>query len=348
MKGNNVRLPGRGIIALIVLGVVVACVAAVWWIRLPSAKVYSGPMEKCALGVFPSIFSLFIWVAEDQNYFRKNGLDLTMTEYDSGVSAVKNLLEGKVEIATAADSVMVSNIFDAPDLRILAVIDAVDDIRVIGRKDHGVHQLSDLKGKRIGLMRKSPSEFFLYRLLAMDGIPSQDVEIVDLSPAQQFEGITRGELDAVIVWQPFNHKILKALGANGVSLPGQSKQHFYWLLICKNKLIQTRPEVVRRFLSALLMAENFVIEKETESKRIAGRRLGFDIPYVDSIWKNNQFGVSLPQALILTMEDQARWMMSSGLTKKTEIPDFLDLTHLEALKTLKPEAISIIHGQQTP
>jgi NitT/TauT family transport system substrate-binding protein len=266
-----------------------------------------------------------------------------MTEYDSGVSAVNNLIEGKVEIATAADSVLVSNILDAPDLMILGVIDAVEDIRVIGRKDHGVHQLSDLKGKRIGLMRKSSSEFFLDRLLAMEGIPSQDVKIFNLSPSQQVEAITRGELDAVVIWQPFNRQILQALGTNAVIFSAQSKQDFYWLLISKNKLIHEQPEVVRRFLSALLMAENFVKGNETESKKIAMRRLGFDMPYLESIWKNNKFNVSLPQGLLLTMEDQARWLISSGLTKKTEIPDFLDFVYMQGLETLKPEAVSIIH-----
>jgi NitT/TauT family transport system substrate-binding protein len=322
--------------------VLISGTIATWTFRSQAPK-FSGPLEKLALGVFPSLYSLFIWVAEDQDFFKKNGLDLAMTEYDSGVSAVNNLIEGKVEIATAADSVLVSNILDAPDLMILGVIDAVEDIRVIGRKDHGVHQLSDLKGKRIGLMRKSSSEFFLDRLLAMEGIPSQDVKIFNLSPSQQVEAITRGELDAVVIWQPFNRQILQALGTNAVIFSAQSKQDFYWLLISKNKLIHEQPEVVRRFLSALLMAENFVKGNETESKKIAMRRLGFDMPYLESIWKNNKFNVSLPQGLLLTMEDQARWLISSGLTKKTEIPDFLDFVYMQGLETLKPEAVSIIH-----
>ncbi len=207
--------------------------------------------EKLALGVYPSVFSLFIWVAEDQDFFKKNGLDLAITEYDSGVSAVKNLMDGKVEIATAADFVLVSNILDAPDLRILAAIDAVDDIRLIGRRDHGVNQLSDLKGKKIGLMRKSAAEFFMDRLLMMEGIPSKDVQVVNLSPSQQFSAITQGELDAVMVWQPYNHKILQALGTVAVNLPAQSKQDFYWLLISKDEFIRTRSDTVLRFLRRL-------------------------------------------------------------------------------------------------
>jgi len=332
----------RILLSLVVIIVLISGTIAMWTFHSQKPR-FSGPPEKLALGVVPSVFSLFIWVAEDQDFFGKNGLVLTMTEYDSGVSAVKDLMEGKVEIATAGDFVLVRNIFDAPDLTILVVIDAVDDIRVIGRKDHGVHQISDLKGKRIGLMRKSSSEFFLDRLLAMEGIPSQDVKIFNLSPSQQVEAITRGELDAVVIWQPFNHEILQALGASAVNLPAQSKQDLYWLLISKNKLIHERPEVVRRFLSALLMAENFVKGNETETMKIAMRRLGFDMPYLESIWKNNKFKVSLPQALLLTMEDQARWLISSGLTNKTEIPDFLDFVYMQGLETLKPEAVTIIH-----
>lgn len=332
----------RIIIAIALVLVTITCAVAIWWTR-PTTVKFAGPTEKLALGVFPSVFSLFIWVAEAKDFFKKNGLELAITEYDSGVSAVKNLMDGKVEIATAADSVLVSNISNAPDLRILATIDAVDDIRLIGRKDHGINQLSDLKGKKIGLMRKSPAEFFLDRLLMMEGMSSADVMIINLSPSRQLESITRGELDAVLVWQPYNHKILHALGTNAFNLSAQSKQDFYWLLISKDEFIRTRSDTIRRFLSALLMAEDFVKENETESKKIAMKRLGYDMPYLESIWKNNKFNVSLPQGLLLTMEDQTRWMVSSQLTGNTEIPDFLDVVYTQGLETLKPEAVSMIH-----
>ena len=214
---------------------------------------------------------------------------------------------------------------------------------MVARKDHGIEQLSDLKGKRVGVMRGSQAEFLLARLLTLKSIPSQDVVVVDLSPSQQITSLENGEIDAAIVWEPFVQKLKDALGKNAVILPGQSGQDLYWVLVCKDEFINRQPMVVQRFLSALLTAERFIVSNESEAKAIVVQKLGLDPPYLDLVWTTTRFKVLLPQAMLLTMEDQARWLISSGLTKKTEIPDFLDFVYMQGLETLKPEAVTIIH-----
>jgi len=101
--------------------------------------------------------------------------------------------------------------------------------------------------------------------------------------------------------------------------------------------------MVKRLLSALLRAEVFVTSNQDEAKAIVARRLGFEMPYLDALWKGSRFKVSLPQELLLAMEDQSRWLMSAGLTDRTEVPDFLDLIYLDGLKAINPEAVSTIH-----
>ena len=54
------------------------------------------------------------------------------------------------------------------------------------------------------------------------------------------------------------------------------------------------------------------------------------------LWPRYQFSPSLDQSLIAAMEDEARWMISNGLTPEKQVPDFYEL-HLSwmALKTSK-------------
>jgi NitT/TauT family transport system substrate-binding protein len=53
--------------------------------------------------------------------------------------------------------------------------------------------------------------------------------------------------------------------------------------------------------------------------------------------------LTLPQALLLAMEDQARWMIENKLTSQTAIPNYFDYIYLDGLKAVKPEAVTIIH-----
>jgi len=72
------------------------------------------------------------------------------------------------------------------------------------------------------------------------------------------------------------------------------------------------------------------------------RRLNLDESYMEAAWTQNNFSVSLEQSLILTMEDEARWMINNGLTAEKQVPNILNSIFEDALKTLKPQAVDII------
>lgn len=331
------------IILMTTLGFVAASVAlAIWTTREPALKV-TGPSAKIRLGTIPAELSTLIWVAENRGYFAEHGLDVTTTVYEAGAIAIKDFFADKLDIITAGDFVFVVNSFNRPDIRIFGVIDEYDNLRVIARKDRGIKLLSDLKGKRVGVLKGSQAEFCLARLLLLNEISSQDIHVVDLSPTQQISAIENGTIDAALGWEPYVQKLKEVLRTNAIGFPAQSGQKLYWALITSDGMIKTQPLVLQRFLAALIQAENFLMSNEAESKAITAKRLGIDMAYMDSIWKDNRFRVLLPQGLLLTLEDQARWLKSSGRINITETPDFLDFVYTQGLETLNPEAVTMIH-----
>ena len=76
-------------------------------------------------------------------------------------------------------------------------------MKIVARRDHGIAQISDIRHKRIGVLRGSGGEFYLDLLMALQEIPSQEVQKVDLSPSEQSKAISKGEVDAVVTWEPF-------------------------------------------------------------------------------------------------------------------------------------------------
>lgn len=339
------KLQRRFVVALVVVVILVTGVAVGIRSTRRTAPKFRGPPQQIRLGTIPAALSAFIWIAEDQGYFVESGLDVTITLYESGHLAIRDLLAGSLDIATATEFPVVRQSLEQEDLRVLASIDKFDTLRVVARTDRGVREISDLKGKKIGVAKGSSAQFCLASLLILSSIPSQDVHPVYLSPSQQVAAIVNGELDAVLVWEPFVQQVKDALGKNVLTLPAQSDQDQFWLVVSRGDLVGKRPEAIRRFLSALLAAEEFLASHQSDAKAILKRRLGFETEYLESLWRMNSFGVTLPQALVLAMEDQARWMMTAMPTKRTEIPDFLDHICLTGLKRLKPDAISIIHRE---
>ena len=201
-----------------------------------------------------------------------------------------------------------------------------------------------MRGKRIGTVKGSQGEFCLFSLLIFNKISSNDVQVVYLSPSEQVEAIKRGDIDAAVSWEYFCFGIKGILGSDAVSLAGAEPATIYsGCSFAGMRLLRNDTRQSARFLSALLRAEDYAASNEAEAKTIIAKRLGVEMRYMESIWSKGLVRVGLPQALLLTMEEQARWAISAGLTKRTEVPDFLDFIYRDGLNTLRPGAVSIIH-----
>ncbi len=49
--------------------------------------------------------------------------------------------------------------------------------------------------------------------MVLQQIPFQDVQKVDLAPSQLAKALSKGELDAAVLWEPFVTAVNKELGA---------------------------------------------------------------------------------------------------------------------------------------
>ena len=303
----------------------------------------SGAVESIRFGTVLLEPSLPLFVAETQGFFVENGLTLNFKMYDVGLNAATGLVNGEVDMASpVAEYVMVGKIFDKKKIQAIASIDNVDYAFVIGRKDHGIEKVSDLKGKKIGVVRGTILEFQLGRFLELNGLNPVDVTLVHGTLPQSANAIVNGDLDAVMSIPPFTTGIQEQLGANAVLWSAQNSQPFYSLVLADHEWIRAHPEAVERFLRAMKQAEEFIINHPDGAKAILQTKLNFSDQEIVRVWSQNQFSLSLNQSLILAMEDEARWMIKNNLTTELQVPNFLDHVHEDALREIKPEAVNLI------
>lgn len=303
---------------------------------------YTGPVEKITIAAYLGEFSSLVFIAQNQDYFANNGLDVTINEYDTGLGPVQAVLTGDADFATAAEFVLVSNSFNHEDLKAISTINLANAIELIARKDRGINNPADLKGKKIAISPKTQVEFFLGSFLVFSGMSLDDIEVINMKPSDVVEAMSDGTIDAAMIWGPYAYEIKSRLGDNAVTFPGQSGQDFFFLIIGDGQGIRDSPLVVERLLNALLEAEMFVHNNPVESQNIISQRANLEKDYLKAVWGNNNYILSLPQGLIIAMENEARWEIDNGLTDKAGIPNYLDFFYLDALEKVKPEAVGII------
>lgn len=304
---------------------------------------YTGPVEKVTLAAYAGDTGALVYIAENQGYFKDNGLKVNIKDYEAGKLATDALLAGEADIATASEFVFVTHSFNKPNLRTLATIATARVIELIARMDHGIKKPEDLKGKKIGITQKSMGEFCLGRWLTFNGLTIGDAEIVDLKPSELVDAIANGHIDAALTWDPNVYNIKRMLGENAASWPGQSGQDFFFILITTEGWIKNHPSAAKRFLKAIVQAEYYIMNNHNQAKEFIKNKFNYESDYIAYSFPRHHFVVKLPQALLLAMEDQARWRIENKLTVETEVPNYLDYLYRDGLKAVNPEAVTVIH-----
>lgn len=330
--------------AAIAIIAVIALAGLGGWFFLDSQKSTVKPVESITVAYSPFESCALFLVAVDQQFFAKNGLNLTLHRSDSGAAALDDMLNGKADLAVSVSEFpLVRKVFQGTPARAVASMDRAEYIYIVARKDRGIRNPSDLRGKRIGTAAGSIAEFYLGRFLSLQGMGMQDIQYVSVkTPPETSDAIVNGRLDAAVLAQPYADQARDRLGKNAVVWPAQSNQLLYALVVSTDSWITGHPEHITQFLRALAQADEYASSHPAEAQAIVQRRLNLSAEYMDTVWQQNQFTLSLDQSLITAMEDEGRWMIANNLTNATEIPDFRDYIYTNGLEEVKPESVNII------
>lgn len=308
-----------------------------------TAPSYSGPATKMTIGIAKGESATIVIVADQLGYLKKLGLDVTLQVFDSGVAATKALIEGKIDISAPADFVFTSNMHNNSDLRIIAAINKINSIELIARPDSGISKPADLKGKRIAVTRTSIAEYFLGKFLNNNRLKPSDVNMIDMTPTMMEKEITAGSIDAAIAWNPIAQLIKQKLGGTALAWPAQSESPWHLVLVARDGFIKKESAALVRLMKALVLAEQSVVADPVSAQKELSKRFGIPEKYFTEVWKENQFKVTLDRSLLLTLEEESRWLHRTQGLPDTEMHNFIHFLYLDALKGAKAEAVTIIN-----
>ena len=283
-----------------------------------------------------------VYIAQQQNYFVQNNLNVTIMNYTSGMAAVNDLSTGKLDIAATAEFPLVTNALNGKNISALACIGKFELQDLIARKDHGINNISDLAGKTIGVPLGTISQFYIGRFLELNNLNLENVWIVNISPTNAMDAIVNGSVDAVIIWQPYAYVIEEHLGSNAVVWSPQSSQALYIVEVANNKWIKENPNVAQRFIKSLSQAENYYVNNPSKTESMIQKGLNYSDGYMTAVWPNQKISLFLDQSLILALNDEAQWLINNHLTNTTVTPNFINYVYVDGLKSVKPESVNII------
>jgi sulfonate transport system substrate-binding protein len=328
------------IIGLIII-VIILIGGGVWYlqsVQQPPQK----PLKDITIDPGKGVTPTLLLVAKDQGYFAKHGLNVTFVESPSATVALQNLLNHKNDFGFVNDYSLSEPKLYNKKLRVIGTLSQSDTSSVVGRRDRGIIQISDLEGKKIGVTKGSIVEYLMDRFFILNGFSLRNITVTNYPPTELVNAIVKGDIDAAFSFEPYVYQMQQQMGGNAVIWPVNLGQHAHYSLVCNEITLQEHPEIAEGLLASVLEAETYAHTHPEETKKIARKQTNYDDQYMEQDWQKHDFSVSLSQSLIRTMEDETQWRVHNNLTNATEVPDFSKYISPDTLYKLKPASVTII------
>lgn len=211
-----------------------------------------------------------IWVAKDEGFFKKYGLDVEPVFLRGGQLAIQALAGGDPPMMSIGQVVQAS--LSGFDLVLIAGVENYYDSTIFGRP--GITRLEQLKGKRLGISGYGAATHFAALILAkhLNLDPNKDLTLVPGGPdAERVAALASGKIDAS-VFNSSTVPIAKRMGfIELVYIPDLGVQVQGNGLATTRAFIKSNRDVVKAALKGYVEGIYFVFHNKQASQRVFAR-----------------------------------------------------------------------------
>jgi NitT/TauT family transport system substrate-binding protein len=144
-----------------------------------------------------------IWTGIDQGLFDRQGLDLELRQFNTGLEIFQALIGGSLDVL--ATGAVLSNFPARGQGKVFLINDIeVATAQLWVRADQGIKSFDDLKGRRIATAMGTTAHVFLDTALRANKVDPRDVELLNQTMPAAVTSFISGAVPAVALWVPFN------------------------------------------------------------------------------------------------------------------------------------------------
>ncbi|MED4805828.1 aliphatic sulfonate ABC transporter substrate-binding protein [Bacillus atrophaeus] len=295
-------------------------------------------LKEINIGIQQSLSPLLI--AKEKGWFEeafeKEGIKVKWTEFQSGPPQFEGLAADKLDFSQVGNSPVISG--QAAGISFKEIGLSQDGLKANGilvKKDSGIHNLKDLKGKKIAVAKGSSGFDFLYKALDQEGLSADDVNIIQLQPDEATSAFENGAVDAWSIWEPYlSIQTLKheaKIIANGESTDLYSPG----FTLVRTKFADEYPDEVVRFLKVYDKAVAWQKKHREEAADLYADIKNLDKEVVKNVLNNTEpLNEVINNDIIKAQQETADFQYrTKAINKKIDVKEVVDNSFIK--KALK-------------
>src|SRR5689334_12057461 len=195
--------------------------------------------------------------------FAKDGIKVVWVQTNSSSNALQFLNAGSINFgSTAGSAALVARINGNP-IKSVYVYSRPEWTALVATKDSAINKVTDLKGKKVAMVRGTDPHIFAVRALLTAGMTERDIQPVLVQQhADGGTALIRGDVDAWAGLDPMmaQHELL-----DGARLFYRNPDANTWgILNGREEFIKDHPDVTKRVLAAYEEARKYSLANYDE------------------------------------------------------------------------------------
>jgi ABC-type nitrate/sulfonate/bicarbonate transport system substrate-binding protein len=292
------------------------------------------PAETLSINIASDGFALGTqsWVAIDQGYFERHGVEASMQQYGTGIEAIQAVIARQADIGPALDFAVLNLAAAAGEnMNVVAGIAAPNPgfHRLVVRE--GIEGPADLAGTRIGYVEGTSEHFVTEQYLIQNDVPLDDVELIPLPGLFELVGALRSnDIDASWLWAQGVDEALEDPSLVLLTDDSEVLDTVSIFLVTGAEWAAANEELLERLLLAYADATGFVQENPDEAAEIVADAVQGDADTLAGVIPNQRYEMGFTQVQLDAMDSIAQFLIDSGrLPADFDIRGFLNLEVME-------------------
>ncbi len=198
--------------------------------------------------------------------FEKDGIAIRWVQTHGSNKALEFLSAGSIDFGSTAGAAALVGRINGNPIKSVYVYSRPEWTALVTRKDTGITQIADLKGRRVAVTRGTDPHIFLVRALASAGLTDRDVKFVLLQHADGRLALERGDVDA---WAGLDPMMAAAEIDSGAVLFYRNAAANSWgILNVREEFAKAHPDLVKRVLAVYEDARKWALANPGDLKKI--------------------------------------------------------------------------------
>lgn len=270
---------------------------------------------------------IFDEVLADSGY----DVEFEITNFPSGAAAVEAAQAGELDIITSGDQMLTTAILaNGLPFKVICANYTNSKWSYIVSSKSGIQKPEDLRGSTVGVTIGTNIYIAVLAYLEKNGISTEDVEVANLSSADQLTAFQSGEIDWFLANVKAKDKALE-IDPDAVILDTNKEYKMNECVIgVSDEFAAAHHDLVVLLVKAFHEATEYALANQEEAIEIALNHYDTDREAQDYNWQDTDYVTKIDASLQESIQKTLDFSYSSGLIPQSAtVEDVVDFTYLE-------------------